>query len=247
MNSKLEISDKDLKHFKETCLSVVNTIAPLKSRFIRANQAPFINKEIQRGVMIRSNLRQKFYKSRSESDKKTYNKQKNKCVSLLRKTKKAYYSNLNVKDVVDNKKFWKTIKSFFSDKSNNFENISLIENSNLLTNDFEIAETFNKYFQNLVPNLALQVPSNLLCQTPENGDEIVAAIYKYQNHPSIKTILQKCNFSFSFKTVKELLSLTDIEKEMKSLNTNKASHSSDIPTKILKQNRFLLSFYVRLR
>ena len=32
------------------------------------------------------------------------------------------------------------------------------------------------------------------------------------------------------------MSLTDIEKEMKRLNTNKASHSSDIPTKILKQN-----------
>ena len=40
-NSNLQISDKDLKHFKETCLSVVNTIAALKSRFI---QAPFINK-----------------------------------------------------------------------------------------------------------------------------------------------------------------------------------------------------------
>ena len=83
-----------------------------------------------------------------------------------------------------------------------------------------------------MPNLDLKVPSELLCQTPENGNEILAAIYKYQNHPSIKTILEKCNFSFSFKTV----SLTDIEKEMKSLNTNKASHSSDIPTKILKQN-----------
>ena len=71
MNSKLEISDKDLKHFKENCLSVVNTIAPLKSRFIRANQAPFINKEIQRGVMVRSKLRKKFLKSRSESDKKS--------------------------------------------------------------------------------------------------------------------------------------------------------------------------------
>ena len=32
------------------------------------------------------------------------------------------------------------------------------------------------------------------------------------------------------------MSLTDIEKEMKSLNTNKASHSSNIPTKTLKQN-----------
>ena len=124
------------------------------------------------------------------------------------------------------------MKSFFSDKSNNFENKSLIENDNLHTHDFEIAETFNKYFQNLVPNLDLKVPINLLCQTPENGDGILAAIYKYQNHTSIKTILEKCNFSFSFKTV----SLTDIEKKMKSLNINTASHSFDIPTNIFKQN-----------
>ena len=151
-------------------------------------QATFINKEIQR---VRWKLRKKFLKSRSESDKKAYNKQRNKCVSLLRKTKKAYYSNLNVKDVVDNKKFWKTIKRFFSDKSNNFENISVIENGNLLTDYFEIAETFNKYLQNLLPNLALKVPKNLLCQTLENGHEILAATYKYQNHPSIKTILDK--------------------------------------------------------
>ena len=42
INSNLQISDKGLKHFRETCLSVVNTIAPLRSRFIRANQAPLI-------------------------------------------------------------------------------------------------------------------------------------------------------------------------------------------------------------
>ena len=83
-----------------------------------------------------------------------------------------------------------------------------------------------------MPNLDLKVPSNLLCQAPENDDEFLAAIYKYHNHPSIKTILQKFNFSFSFKT----LSLTGIEKEIKSLITNKASHSSDVPTKILKEN-----------
>ena len=88
-NSHLQISDKDLKYFKETSLSVINTIAPLKSRFIQANQAPFINKEIQRDVMVRSKLRKSFLKSRSKSDKKAYNKQRNKCVSLLRKNKKA--------------------------------------------------------------------------------------------------------------------------------------------------------------
>ena len=91
-----------------------------------------------------------------------------------------------------------------------------------------------------MPNSDLKVHSKLLCQTPENG-EVLTTICKYQNHPSIKTILKKCNFSFSFKTV----SVTDIKKEMKSLNRNKVSHSSDIPRKILK-HRFLFSFYIWL-
>ena len=86
--------------------------------------------------MVRSKLRKKFLKNRAKSDKKVYNTQRNKFVYLLRKTKKAYYSNLKVKDIVDNIKFWKTVKSFFSYKLKNFENISLNEKGNLLTDDF---------------------------------------------------------------------------------------------------------------
>ena len=71
-NSNLQIRDKDLKRLKETCLSVANTIAPLKSRFIRAKQAPFINNEIQKAIMVRSKLRKKFLNTRS--DKKAYHK-----------------------------------------------------------------------------------------------------------------------------------------------------------------------------
>ena len=55
-NSDLQIKDKDLNHFKETYQSVLNTIVPLKSRFIQANQTLFINKETQRAVMVRSKL-----------------------------------------------------------------------------------------------------------------------------------------------------------------------------------------------
>ena len=53
-------------------------------------------------------------------------------------------------------------------------------------------------------------------------------------------ILEKCNVSFSFKTV----CLPDVEKEIKSSDTSSASHSSDVPTKILKQNAdFFLLLY----
>ena len=40
------------------------------------------------------------------------------------------------------------------------------------------------------------------------------------------------------------MSLTDIKKEMKNLKTNKASYSSDIPTKTLKQNVDFFSLFI---
>ena len=77
----------------------------------------------------------------------------------------------------------------------------LTENNKLPANDFEIMNIFNKHFQNLVPNVDLKVSNNLPCQTPKNSDQVLATISKYQNHPSIKTLLEKCKFSFSFKPV----------------------------------------------
>ena len=58
--------------------------------------------------------------------------------------------------------FWKTVKRFFSGKSSNYEKRFVTRNGKMLTDDFEIAENFNKYFQNLVPSLDLKVASNIL-------------------------------------------------------------------------------------
>ena len=64
---------------------------------------------------------------RSEQNRLSYVKQRNYCVSLLRKTKKDYYANLNVKDIVDNKQFWRTVKPLFSDKTKSNEKITFGE------------------------------------------------------------------------------------------------------------------------
>ena len=68
--------------------------------------------------MKRTELRNKFWKHKTDESRQAFVKQRNYCVSLLRKSKRNYYSNLNVKDITDNKKFWKTIKPLFSDKTN---------------------------------------------------------------------------------------------------------------------------------
>ena len=44
-------------------------------------------------------------------NKTLYTKQKNYCTSLLKKSKKKYFANLNEKDILDkNKLIWKAIK-----------------------------------------------------------------------------------------------------------------------------------------
>ena len=74
-----------------------------------------INKSLVKAHRKRTRLRKKFLKNRTETKRPCYKKQ-NFCVNLLRKTKKDFYRNLNEKDAIDDKRFWKTVKPRFSDK-----------------------------------------------------------------------------------------------------------------------------------
>ena len=57
---------------------------------------------------------------------------------MLKKTKKNYYNSLNEKDVSDNKTFWKTVKPFLSDKIVSKEQILLVENDEIISEDTKL-------------------------------------------------------------------------------------------------------------
>ena len=65
----------------------------------------FITKTLSKEIMKRSRLRNKFLNTKSDIDRKVYNKQRNYVVSLLRKEKKDFYGNLDISKVRDNKSF----------------------------------------------------------------------------------------------------------------------------------------------
>ena len=70
--------------------------APLKKRYVRANQQNFMDKELNQATMVRSKLRNKYLKSKSEKDKQRYNKdnkERNYCINLLRLKKQKYYES----------------------------------------------------------------------------------------------------------------------------------------------------------
>ena len=66
--------------------------------------------------MTQTKLWNIFLHNRSEENRIRYTKQRNFCVSILRKTKKRYHENLNEKSVEDNKLFCKKVKPLLSDK-----------------------------------------------------------------------------------------------------------------------------------
>ena len=96
---------KNPDYFYKVCREVLNKHAPLKKKHVRGNNKPFMNKTISKAIMLRTKLRNKLLKYPTTANRISYSKHRN----LLRKQKKKYFTNLNVKNITDNKKFWQTM------------------------------------------------------------------------------------------------------------------------------------------
>ena len=96
-----DLSTMDNKNFKDTIIDSLNKHATLKRKYLRANHSNFITKELSKAIMQRSKLRNLYLKVRSDENRIRYKKQRNICVSLLRKAKRKHYEDLSVADVTD--------------------------------------------------------------------------------------------------------------------------------------------------
>ena len=112
--------------------------------------------------MTRSRLLNKFRQERTISSHVAYEKQRNTCVKkLLRKTKKHIFNNLDIKHVIDNKQFWKTLKPRLTDKTLRDDKITLIENEKVVSDEKVLVSIFNECFSNVVSNLDNQRLPNI--------------------------------------------------------------------------------------
>ena len=159
----------------------------------------------------------------------------------LEKLKSNTMGDLNEKNVLDNKKFWKT---FLSDKCHLNEKIIIVENDEIISNDNEVAEVLNTFFSNIVSNLSIpEYPVNDPFIDNIN-DPILKAIFKYKSHPSIKAIkkVSKLDKLFNFNEVDK----EEVFKEIIGLDASKASQDTDVPTKIIKETADLFTYFVLL-
>ena len=85
--AKIDLNNAELVESHNEFLSVLNKYAPVKYKYIRANNSSYMTKSLKKEIMLCSRLRNKFLKTKTEESKQLYNKQRNLCVTLLRKAK----------------------------------------------------------------------------------------------------------------------------------------------------------------
>ena len=106
----------------------------------------------------------------------------------------------------------------------------MLEKGEILQTDLETTEVLNTFFGNVVKNLEINQYPNFDPVINNVKDPTLRAILKYKDHPSILAIQNICKNQIKFAS--EEMDLASIEKETHNLKINKASQSSDIPTKL---------------
>ena len=130
--------------------------------------------------MIRSRLKNRFHKTRSDEKQLLCKTQKNLCTKLLRKTGKDYFSKLNPKLVSGNKNFWRTIKPYFSDEGDFPNKIMISEKDCIVSGERRLYQLFNEHFINITKTLHLKTS---IISTTTSRPEITET---FKDHPSIK-------------------------------------------------------------
>ena len=225
--------------FEEIVVKLLDLYAPIKTKYIRANNSPFLNKSLSKVIMTRSRLRNRFIKHPTPVNKTNYTKYRNYCTWLFRKEKRFYYNNLNIRHITDNKQFWKTVGPLFSDKHFSSQKIILVEGEEIISNDQDLAETFNSYFANIVNTLDIEGFATYDYSYDPERNYISNIVEKFKTHPSILKIKEyvKIEEPFHFEPIDE----TVINGKIGSLDKRKPTTYNNIPTKILVENKDIIS------
>ena len=230
---------KTYENFEYAVVKSHDEVSSVKHRTIRANEKPQVTKEMRQAIMLRSQLQTRKFKYGTDDDIAAFNRQKNYCNRLAKRTRKHHYNQLNIKDITDNTKFWDTIKPFFSDKSCIREKIMLRENDEIISDSVQVAETFANYFQKSGSMASLGITENKLLLTPVM-DEIVLdvekCIKKFESHPSIISIKRHVEVTdkFDFSPI----TAEDIDEQISALDPKK--NGGCIPTKLIIEMRHIV-------
>jgi len=229
----------DYHKFESTFIEVLDRHAPQKSKMVRGNEKPHINRALRKAIMRRSRLRTVYLKSRNDSDWQAYREQRNFVTNLNKKTRRKYFESVALQPPKGAYQFWKLFKPFLSDKFSDSNKILLVQDSKVICNDFEVAQSFNSYFNDITKDLKLKQWSQNLPPCIDVVDPILYSMAKYREHPSIikiKSLFEHLPI-FSFSEI----NTESVHKIIMSLEIKKST-SGKISPRMLKLSSEICSF-----
>ena len=143
---------------------------------------------------------------------------------------------ISEKGIETNKSFWNFIKPFMTNKgmiAN--KDITLIDGKNVITDEHELSQIFNKHYINIVEKSCGNKPNKIgtTLESLNDSDVIDRIIRSYQNHPSVLKIKNKFGSdlnSFDFQQIKA----PEVKKLLKEIDIKKAVGVDTIPPKLIK-------------
>ena len=114
--------------------------------------------------------------------------------------------------------------------------IILFEDEKVITDDTEIAESFNTYFLNITESLRLSAPKDSL--TKDLDTMVTNAVGKYKNHPGIKEI--KASLSQTDRFEFSHVYPWDVMEQIETIDPGK-SKNGNVPVDILQNSKDILS------
>ena len=103
-----------------------------------------------------------------------------------------------MKNVLDSIEFWKTMRPFLSEKDTVFSQISIENNNQIISGDFDLFEEFSTSFEDAARSLNVKSDEYYLSDTENLSDPVEIAIRKFENHPSVQTIKQNISVNKDF-------------------------------------------------
>ena len=227
--------DKTYEHLVSIFKDIVENHAPLKQKIVRGNHAPFMNRELSKAIYTRSRFKNNVQKNPTIENKLKYKKQRNKCVNLRKKAIKLHFKSVTVSGIIENNKFWETIKPFITNKNGlNNNSIILNKDNKIITQEKELVNIFNDHYINIVERSTGIAPTSITNLNTNSDEQLFNIINKFKNHPSIikiKQIQHPYNVDkFVFKNVDE----PEIKNLLSQMDVNVSTGEDKIPPKLVK-------------
>ena len=233
----------------EIISEVLEKNAPTKSKIIRGNQAPFMNKKLSKSIMDKSRIKNKYLKWPSTENVLAYKRLK---INLINKSKKIYFQVHAGEGSATGKSFWKTVKPFISTKGTpssdniiteapNDTTINIKEGDSIsikakdeIRDEKVLVDMFNNHYINIIEKTSGLTPKSIgNSSNPDHDKSTVKEIVEsYKTLPSTIKIKECSKNLTRFDFPK--LTAADISLIIKSLNPKKATGPDGIPIKAIK-------------